>query len=82
MELGRGGGTYGFSGDSQAEMEMLDSVTNERIAAAVDRQSGGKSLMTKFDSWGDVKGGMDAWAVQMAARLKELRSLGRNPDVH
>jgi hypothetical protein len=75
-------GTYGFSGDTQAEMEALDAMTNDRLAAAVDRQSGGKSLSTKFDSWGDVKAAMDAWAKQMADRLAQLRTAGPNPDVH
>lgn len=66
-------GTYAFSGDTAAEMELTDALTSEGLAAAVDQQSGGKSLSTKFDSWGDVKAAMDYWAEKIATRLAELR---------
>ena len=62
-------------GDVQAEMELLDGATNQRLAAAVDRRVGTKALRTKFDgSWGDVKLAFDYWAETLEARLTEMRA--------
>ena len=62
-------------GDVQVEAELLDGVTKERLAAAVDRRVGTKALRTKFDgTWGDVKLAFDFWSARLEARLIELRA--------
>ena len=51
-------------GEASAEMEVVDSVTGERLAAAVDRQTGTKALIRgeKFSTWGDVQLACNYWA--------------------
>ena len=51
-------------GEASAEMELVDSVTGDRLAAAVDRETGTKALIRgdKFSKWGDVKDACDYWA--------------------
>lgn len=51
-------------GEASAEIEVVDSVTGERLAAGVDRQTGTKALIRghKFSKWGDVKDACDYWA--------------------
>ena len=60
--------------DAQVEMEFLDAATGERLAAAIDRRVGGKSLKGKFDKWDDAKDSFDYWAKRMHTRYLELRS--------
>jgi urease gamma subunit len=61
-------------GDAQVEAVFLDGGTNRKLAAAVDRRVGTKTLRSKFDgSFGDVKQAMDYWSRQLAVRLKEGR---------
>ena len=68
-------GSYAFVGSAQSEGEVLDSVTGERLAAAVDRRSGGMSLdNADVSEWGDAKKVMDYWAQRVDQRLVELRS--------
>jgi hypothetical protein len=60
-------------GDAQVEAVFLDGETNQRLAAAVDRRVGTKTLRSKFDgTFGDVKQAMDYWSSQLASRLKEI----------
>lgn len=62
-------------GKCTVEAEILDSQTNQRLAAAVDRRAGTKALRTKFNStWGDVKLAFDAWAQQLQTRLAQERT--------
>jgi hypothetical protein len=58
-------------GDATAELELLDSVTGERLAAGVDERAGTKSLLTTrtFSTWGDVKAAADYWADRIAQFL-------------
>ncbi len=71
-------GSYAFVGSAQSEGEILDSVTGERLAAAVDRRSGGLSVKNAgVWEWGDAKNAMDYWAQRVDQRLVELRS-GQN----
>jgi hypothetical protein len=69
-------------GEAQAEMELLDGVTQERLAAAVDARVGTKALRTKFDgTWGDVRLAFSYWAWKLNARLVEIRAdTGKNVD--
>lgn len=52
-------------GAASGEMEMLDSVTNERLAAAVDAVAGTKGLLRAFSKWADVENACDSWAERM-----------------
>jgi hypothetical protein len=66
-------GSYAFVGSAQSEGEVLDSTTGERLAAAVDRRSGGLSVKNAdVWQWGDAENAMDYWAQRTADRLTEL----------
>ena len=68
-------GSYAFVGAAQSEGEILDSVTRERLAAAVDRRSGGLSVKNAdVWQWGDAENAMDFWAQRLATRLNELHT--------
>lgn len=56
--------TANIVGEASAEMEVIDSVTLQRLAAAVDRQTGTKALLrgNKFSKWGDVQEACNHWA--------------------
>lgn len=67
-------------GSARAEMELLDSTTNLRIAAAVDERSGGKTLFGgQFDDMGDAKTVMDFWSKKVSSRLDELSGRPMSP---
>ena len=68
-------GTYGFTGKMGIEAELVDSRTNTRLAAAVDRRAGEKitGKFDKFNKWRAVQGACDYWAVRFRHRLAELR---------
>jgi len=63
-------GSYAFVGGATAEAKVLDSVTHQVLAAAVDRRIGGGSLETAAQwQWGDAENAMNAWAEQLTSRL-------------
>lgn len=66
-------GTHAFVGRAGLEAEILDSMTNKRVAAAVDERAGEKALRGKLGSWNDVKESHDFWAERLRIRLTELR---------
>jgi len=59
------------TGEAGTEFEMLDSVTGERLAAAVDRRQGGKGVFR--GEWEDTKDAFDYWAQVFRKRLDEMR---------
>ncbi|MEW6518660.1 MAG: DUF3313 domain-containing protein [Thermodesulfobacteriota bacterium] len=59
------------TGEAGTEFEMLDSVTGERLAAAVDRRQGGK--MAFRGKWDDTEAAFDFWAKRFRTRLDEMR---------
>lgn len=61
------------TGEAATEMEALDSVTGERLAAAVDRRQGGK--MAFRGKWTDTKDAFDFWAKRFRERLDEMRGV-------
>jgi hypothetical protein len=61
------------TGEAATEFEVLDSVTGERLAAAVDRRQGGK--MAFRGKWTDTKNAFDFWAEQFRTRLDEMRGV-------
>jgi hypothetical protein len=64
-------GTAGFAGSAAAEVEIRDSLSGERLAAAVDKRRGGKRLRGVLKSWDDVYGAMEYWAERIDKRLSE-----------
>ena len=67
-------GTHSAVGQAGIEGEVLDSVSGERLLAAVDRRAGRKVLRGKFGTWNDVKEAHDYWAEKLRKRLGELRA--------
>ena len=61
------------TGEAAAEMEVIDSITGERLAAAVDSRQGGKKAFS--GKWKDAKGAFDYWAKMFRQRLDEARGL-------
>ena len=55
-------------GTATAEMEALDSVTGERLAAAVDDRAGTKALFAgrAYTQWGDVQAAITYWSKRIA----------------
>lgn len=59
------------TGGAGAEMELLDSINSERLAAAVDRRRGGKPASRAV--WEDTKDVFDYWARRFRERLDAAR---------
>ena len=75
-------GTHAFVGKASLEAEAQDSVTGERLLAAVDRRAGRKVMRGKFSSWDDVMSAQEAWAEQIKVRLSNLcQGNEQKPDV-
>ena len=71
----------GLATDTQAlvgrvgiEGELLDSMTDERLGAAVDRRAGTKAIRSGMSTWADVQRASDYWAERLRTRLAELRA--------
>lgn len=58
-------------GSATAEMEAQDSVSGERVAAAVDARAGTKALLAgrSYEKWGDVQAAIDYWSKRAAWQL-------------
>lgn len=54
-----------------AEMEMVDSVSGERLAAAVDRRVGTGVARKMFTYWGDVEAAFETWAERTSDTLQQ-----------
>lgn len=59
------------TGEAATEMEVLDAVTGERLAAAIDKRQGGKGVFR--GKWEDTKEAFDYWAKRFRARLDQMR---------
>ena len=66
------------TGEAATEMEVLDSMTKERLAAAVDRRQGGKSAFR--GKWVDTQQAFDYWAKRFRERLDDLRGLQKQSE--
>lgn len=73
-----GTGTDAFVGKAGIEGEIQDSMTEQRLAAAVDRHVGTKRVRGALSTWADVEGAFDHWSERLRARLASLRS-GADP---
>jgi hypothetical protein len=69
-------GSCSFVGSAGVEAELLDSQSDKRLMAAVDRRVGGKvtGQGDKFDEWRTVKSAIDYWAERLQKRLAEERA--------
>jgi Protein of unknown function (DUF3313) len=70
---GLASGTQVLVGRAGVEAELLDGVTDERLAAAVDRRAGTKALRGGVSTWADVQNAFDYWSDRLRTRLTELR---------
>jgi uncharacterized protein DUF3313 len=52
-------------GAASVEAELVDSLTNERLAAAVDAVAGTKGILRAFSKWADVQKACDTWAERL-----------------
>jgi Protein of unknown function (DUF3313) len=61
------------TGEAATEIDVLDSQTGMRLAAAVDRRQGGKSAFR--GKWEDTMAAFDYWAKRFRQRLDEARRM-------
>jgi hypothetical protein len=66
-------GKWTGAGKTGMEMEILDSASNERIAAGVDERAGGKT--SSFSKWGSAKEAMEFWTTRMRTALDKVRGV-------
>jgi len=68
-------GTYGFVGGATAAVKILDSISHQMLASAVDKRVGGGNIETAAQ-WqlGDAENAMTAWAQQLTMRLSSWKS--------
>ena len=64
-----------FTGDVAFELEVLDSVTGERLYAAADKRVGKKDPRN-YHSWDDVTESIKAWSERGVKRLTHCRVSG------
>ena len=66
-------GSHVGTGDVSTEAEILDSLTNEVLAAAMDFQAGKKYRVDKaMSKWGHVKVAIEHWAKKLHNTLEEI----------
>lgn len=61
-------------GEAAVEVEVTDSLTGKRLAAAVDERIGTKTIRAAFGKWTQVEDAFDYWAKKMSDRLKSLKA--------
>jgi len=66
--------TQVFVGKAAIEVEITDSMTGKRLAAAVDERAGAKTLRGIGGKWKDVDNAFKYWAERIQKRLAELRA--------
>lgn len=62
-------------GETSMEMEVVDSLTNERFAAAIDEYSGGK--LSGLTKWGSAEEAFKFWTERIRKRLDEYKEKKR-----
>jgi hypothetical protein len=72
--LGRTTNVQVWVGKAAIEADITDSMTHERLAAAVDERAGGKALRSIGGKWKDVNNIFKYWAERLRKRLEELRA--------
>jgi len=67
-------GTTLAAGEAAIEAEAVDSMTGERLFAAVDRRVGTMAPDVRhFDKWNHVKDALDYWLERFANRMHKMR---------
>ena len=66
-------GSHTGVGQASMEAEILDSMTNERIAAAIDTRPGGK--LEGMSKWKAVEGAFQFWAERLRKWLDEIHGI-------
>lgn len=66
-------GSWSGSGTTSAEMEILDSVTNEVIIAAVDERSA--AFGERFSKWGSAQEAFKFWAERLVTFIDNTRGM-------
>lgn len=69
-------GEFAGVGSTGIEVELLDSLSNERIGAAVDYRPGGK--MSGFAKWSASREAFEFWTGRMKAFLDDAHGPGSN----
>lgn len=71
MAVGLAADTANTVGSVTAELEAVDSISGERLAAAVDDRAGTKRIFTTrtFKKWADVEAACQYWAERLATFL-------------
>jgi hypothetical protein len=69
VKSGAGGGHTGV-GKASREVEFLGSMTQERIAAAMDTKPGDK--LEGLTKWGAAKGAFEFWAKRLRTYLDQI----------
>jgi hypothetical protein len=64
-------------GPVSAEMELVDSMTGEQLAAAIDSNTGGKFSLSGLSAWDDVEAAMKDWARRMWVRVDEAHGFAK-----
>ncbi len=59
-------------GEASMELEIVDSVSGEQIAALVESQRGSRLELDAFSKHDDAKDAIDDWCARFRARLDEL----------
>jgi hypothetical protein len=75
IKSGAGGGHTGV-GQASMEVEFLDSITNVRVAAAIDTKPGNK--LEGFTKWGAAKGAFEFWAKRLRIWLDQIHEKNQN----
>lgn len=72
-------GRHLFVGEAAIEVELLDSQTNERLFAYIDRRIGNKiDPIQGVTKWGHIKAAFDYWAQKLRKRLDEAHAQTRS----
>ncbi len=66
-------GSWSGSGTTSAELEILDTTTNQPIAAAVDQRSAG--FTERFSKWGSAEEAFKYWAGRIVAFIDNTRGM-------
>ena len=68
---------YNNIGSASVEAELLDSVTGERLAAALDTRAGKKTELFKgIETWGHAKKAFAVWAKAFREWLDQVHGKG------
>jgi hypothetical protein len=60
-------------GQASVEMELLDALTGERVAAAVDRREGGKQVVS--GKWSAIEDAFDHWSKKLRVFLDRQNAM-------